>query len=162
MRFLIFTSLLLIAYSASAQKKSLTVTESVLKQRALSPQRTVGFSWIKNKSEYTLLSTDYKSLLAYTLDQESEKVLCTVDELNKLLPDDAKIQNLYGYEWLSSNELLFNNGAVIFTYNLTIKSLTILRKGLDAFEGVSFHNASKKCAYTLANNVYLDGKAVTK
>ena len=97
MRFLIFTSLLLIAHAASTQKKSLTVSESVLKQRALSPKRTLGFSWITNKSEYTLLSADYKSLLGYTLDQESEKVLCSVDELNKLLPAQAKIQNLYGY-----------------------------------------------------------------
>jgi dipeptidyl-peptidase-4 len=155
MRFLIFTSLLLIAYSASAQKKSLTVTESVLKQRALSPQRTVGFSWIKNKSEYTLLSTDYKSLLAHTLDQESEKVLCTVDELNKLLPDDAKIQNLYGYEWLSSNELLFNNGSVIFTYNISSKAIIIKKTGLDKAENVTYHAASNKCAYTIDNNVYV-------
>ena len=155
MRFFILTSLLLIAYAASAQKKSLTVTESVLKQRALSPQRTAGFSWIKNKSEYTLLSTDFKSLLAYTLDQESEKVLCTVDELNRLLPPEGQIQTLLAYEWLSSEELLFNTGVLIFTYNLTSKTLNIIHRGLEDANNVTYHSGSKKCAFTMDNNVYV-------
>ena len=162
MRFLIFTSLLLIAHAASAQKKSLTVSESVLKQRALSPQRTLGFSWITNKSEYTLLSADYKSLLGYTLDQESEKVLCTVDELNKLLPAQAKIQNLYGYEWISSNELLINNGDVIFTVNPSTKALELKHVGIGAYENLIYHNSSGKIAYTVGNNVYTNERAVTK
>lgn len=162
MRFLIFTSLLLIAHAASAQKKSLTVSESVLKQRALSPQRTLGFSWITNKSEYTLLSADYKSLLGYTLDQESEKVLCTVDELNKLLPAQAKIQNLYGYEWISSNELLINNGDVIFTVNPSTKALELKHVGIGAYENLVYHNSTGKIAYTVGNNVYINGNAVTK
>ena len=155
MRFLIFTSLLLLAYAASAQKKSLTVTESVLKQRALSPQRTVGFSWVKNKPAYTLLSADYKALEEYTFIQDSVRVLCTVDQLNNLLPDDAKIQNLYGYEWLSSDELLVNNGSVIFTYNISSKALIIKKTGLDNAENVTYHAASNKCAYTIDNNVYV-------
>jgi len=155
MRFLIFTSLLLIAYCASAQKKSLTVTESVLKQRALSPQRTVGFSWVKNKPSYTLLSADYKALEEYNFSPDSVRVLCTVDELNKLLPPEGQIQTLLAYEWLSSDELQFNTGVFIFTYNLTSKTLNIIHRGLEDANNVTYHSGSKKCAFTMDNNVYV-------
>lgn len=146
----------------TAQKKTLTVNESVLKQRALSPQRTPGFSWVKNASEFTLLSSDYKSILRYTFMDQEERVACTADEVNKLLPDGAKIQNLYGYEWIAKDEILVNNGSVIFTYNVITKSLSLKQQGMENWENVNYHNASGKCAYTLSNNVYLNGKAITK
>lgn len=145
-----------------AQKKSISITESVLKQRALSPQRTLGFSWVKNASEFTLLSSDYKSILHYTFMDQEERVVCTVDELNKYLPEGSKIQNLYGYEWLAKDEILVNNGSIIFTFNVVTKSLTLKHQGIENWENVTYHNASGKCAYTLSNNVYLNGKAITK
>ncbi|MFM7566093.1 MAG: DPP IV N-terminal domain-containing protein [Flavobacteriales bacterium] len=154
MRYFLLPALLVHVFSGIAQKKNLSVTESVLKQRALSPQRTVGFSWIKNTSDYTLLSTDYKSLIGYTLGQESERVICTLEELNKVLPQEGQMQNLFGYEWLSSEELLFNNGAVLFTFNINSKSLNILHRGLEEINNVTFHSGSKRCAFTLENNVY--------
>ncbi len=151
--------LTLVSASLFAQTKSLTVTESVLKQRALSPQRTFGFSWMKNKSEYTLLSADYKSIVAYGLTQEAERTVCTVDQLNKLLPEDAKVSNLGGYEWLSSEELLFNTGVMIFTYNVSSNTLSIKQRGLEQVENVTYHAASNKCAFTKENNVCISSNS---
>ncbi|MFM7594643.1 MAG: DPP IV N-terminal domain-containing protein [Flavobacteriales bacterium] len=155
MRVFFFTSLFLITNSLSAQQKTLTVTESVLKQRSLSPQRTVGFSWVKNKSAYTLLSADYKALEEYSFAQDSVRILCTVDELNKLLPEGEKLQTLASYEWQSAEELLFNTGVLIFTYNLTSKTLNIIYRGLEDANNVTYHSGSKKCAFTMDNNVYV-------
>lgn len=155
MRQSIFLLGFFLATAIHAQKKTLSITESVLKQRALSPQRTVGFSWIKNSAEYTLLSADYKTLLAYTLGQEAERMVCSVDDLNKLLPSDGKIQNLIGYEWLAKDELLFNTGSMIFTYNLTTKGLTIKQTGLENTENATYHSLTNKCAFTRENNVYI-------
>lgn len=162
MRIFFFSAFLFFGISAIAQRKTLTVTESVLKQRALSPQRLVGFSWIKNKSEYSLLSSNYQSLLGYTLTQDAEKEICNVEELNKLLPEDGKIQNLFGYEWLSSEVLLINNGSIIFTYNVNTKTLAVQHKGLDSYENLNYHSTTGKYAYTIANNLYMNGKAITK
>ena len=89
MRIVILLLLFSGSWAITAQKKTLTVNESVLKQRALSPQRTLGFSWVKNASEFTLLSSDYKSILRYSFMDQEERVACTVDEVNKLLPDGA-------------------------------------------------------------------------
>ncbi|MBM3164083.1 MAG: DPP IV N-terminal domain-containing protein [Bacteroidetes bacterium] len=150
------------SWAITAQKKTLTVNESVLKQRALSPQRTVGFSWVKNASEFTLLSSDYKSILRYTFMDQEERVACTVDEVNKQLPDGAKIQNLYGYEWIAKDEILVNNASVIFTYNVITKSLSLKHQGMENWENVNYHTPSGKCAYTLENNVYMNGKPITK
>lgn len=126
------------------------------------PQRTVGFSWVKNTDEYSLLASDYKSILVYSFANEEERVACTVEELNKALPDNAKVQNLYGYEWLAKDELLFNTGAAIFTYNIATKTLTLKHQGLESWENVHYHKQSGKCAYTQENNVFINGKAVTK
>ena len=162
MRIILFSSLFLLGFALVAQKKTLSVTESVLKQRALSPQRTVGFSWLKNKSEYTLLSTDYKSLLGFSLTQDPERVLCTVEELNKLLPAEGQLQSLIAYEWLGQDELLFNTGVMIFTYNIATKSLTIIHRNLEHAENITYHAGSTRCAYTMDNNVYVNGYPVTK
>lgn len=162
MRHLLLVPIVFCLVQARAQTKTLTVTESVLKQRALMPQRTLGFSWVKNTDDYSLLSSDYRSILVYSFANDAERVACTLDELNKILPENGKMQNLYGYEWLSKDELLFNTGAVIFTYNLTSKTLSLKHQGLDAWENVHYHKLSGKCAYTRDNNVYMNGVAVTK
>ena len=162
MRIILLSYLLVLGFFVVAQKKTLTVTESVLKQRALSPQRSVGFSWIKNKDEYSLLSADYRSLVRYSLIQEPEQVLCTVDELNKLLPEDGQLKTLLSYKWYSNDELLFDTGTLIFTYNLTTKSVTIKHSNLVYANNITYNVASNHCAYTIDNNVYMDGKAVTK
>ncbi|MFM7388716.1 MAG: DPP IV N-terminal domain-containing protein, partial [Bacteroidota bacterium] len=79
-----------------------------------------------------------------------------------LLPDGAKMQNLYGYEWIAKDEILVNNGSVIFTYNVITKSLSLKHQGMENLENVNYHTASGRCAYTLENNVYMNGKAITK
>ena len=162
MRIIFLSALMIFGCYIMAQKKTITVTESVLKQRSLSPQRMFGFSWITNKPEYSLLSTDFKSILGYTLDQESEKVLCSVEELNKLLPADAKIKDLYGYEWITSDEFLLNNGKIIFTYNLSTKTLELKHTAIEKYQNILYHHTSGKLAYTLENNVFINGRSVTK
>ena len=162
MRVIFLSSFFFVCLAFYAQKKTITITESVLKQRALSPQRTLGFSWIKNLSEYSLLSSDYKSIIAYNLTQEGERVVCNVDEINAKLSSENQILNLYGYEWLTSDELLMNTGNVIFTFNVKTKQLVLKQSDLGDYENVNFHPRSGNCAYTLGNNLYLNGKAVTK
>jgi len=162
MRIIFLSSFFFVCLAFYAQKKTITITESVLKQRALSPQRTLGFSWIKNLSEYSLLSSDYKSIIAYNLTQEGERMVCNVDEINAKLSSENQILNLYGYEWLTSDELLMNTGNVIFTFNVKTKQLVLKQSDLGDYENVNFHPRSGNCAYTLGNNLYLNGKAVTK
>lgn len=154
--------LFLVSFFGNSQKLNLSVTESVLKQRALSPVRIVGFSWIPNSQKYSYLSNDAKTLYSSDLSQDSEQTIITLTDLNKLIPEGKKLSSLYGYEWQTSDKIIWNNGQFIFSYAISTKSLVELKTMGVNFENSLYQQASNQLAYTIENNVYLDGKAITK
>jgi dipeptidyl-peptidase-4 len=143
-----------------AQKKELTLKESVLKQRALSPDRVNNFLWIPNSSNYSFCSPDWKTLYKATFSGEKETELAKIEDINASLK--STYGNFFGVSWLSENELLLNDGQTIAEWNNSSKTGQILKTSPDKSENQTYHSKSNKLAYTIENNLFVDGKAVTK
>jgi dipeptidyl-peptidase-4 len=160
MKKLIFPIFIFISLLTFAQKKDLTLKESVLKQRALSPDRINQFLWIPNSNNYSFCSADWKTLFKSTLSGEKESELAKIDEINAILK--ATFGNFFGISWLSDNELLLNDGQTIAKWNVVSKTGAVLKKTVEKSENHQYHSKSNQLAYTIENNLFVDGKAVTK
>ena len=143
-----------------AQKKEFTLKESVLKQRALSPDRVNNFLWIPNTDFYSTFSSDWKTIQKSTLSGDKETELAKIDDINTVLK--STFVNFFGMTWLSENEILLNDGQTIAKWNVSTKSGSILKNATENSENHNYHSKSNQLAYTIENNLFIDGKPITK
>jgi len=143
-----------------AQKKEFTLKESVLKQRALSPDRVNNFLWIPNTDFYSTFSSDWKTIQKSTLSGDKETELAKIDDINTVLK--STYANFFGMSWLSENEILLNDGQTIAKWNVSTKSGSILKNVIENSENQNYHSKSNQLAYTIENNLFIDGKPITK
>jgi dipeptidyl-peptidase-4 len=144
---------------AFSQKKEMTVKESVLLQRSVSPDRILNFLWM-NDSEYSTCSKDYKTMYKSSVASDKSLDLITIDEINKVL--ESSFGNFFGAEWENDHSLLLNDGQTIARFDIQTKTGKILKNSVSNSENHSYHAASNQLAYTIENNLYVDGRAVTK
>ncbi len=137
----------------------MTVKESVLLQRSVSPDRILNFLWM-NDSEYSTCSKDYKTMYKSSVASDKSLDLITIDEINKVL--ESSFGNFFGAEWENDHSLLLNDGQTIARFDIQTKTGKILKNSVSNSENHSYHAASNQLAYTIENNLYVDGRAVTK
>ena len=125
MKNLFFPLFIFLSTVTLAQKKELTLKESVLKQRALSPDRINNFLWIPGTYDYSYCSADWKSLLKSSVSSDKELELVKIDDINSSLK--TAYGNFFGVSWLSENELLLNDGQTISKWNVSSKTSGFLR-----------------------------------
>ena len=159
MKRLILPFILLIASFSFAQKKEMSVKESVLLQRSVSPDRVTNFLWM-NDSEYTTCSKDYKIMYKSSVGNDKSTDLITIDEINKEL--GSSFGNFFGAEWENDHSLLLNDGQTIARFDIQTKTGKILKNSVSNSGNHSYHAASNQLAYTIENNLYVDGRAITK
>ena len=143
-----------------AQKKTFDLKESVLKQRALSPTRLNNFQWVPESDQYTICSADWKSIQLSAVSSEKSTELLTIDALNQAL--GTKFAHFAYSSWVSKDVLQVSDGGSVFAlYNVATKTGTIHTVAENG-DNAHFHAKSKQLAYTIDNNLYIDGRAVTK
>ncbi|MFM7005697.1 MAG: DPP IV N-terminal domain-containing protein [Flavobacteriales bacterium] len=149
-----------LAFFSFGQKKTLELKESVLKQRALSPVRLNNFQWIPETDQYTFCSADWQSLQQSSVASDKSIELTSVKEINEKL--GTAFAHLAFAKWVSKDVVEVSDGGSVFAlYNVTAKTGNVY-KAQEGGENVHFHSTSKRLAYTIENNLYVDGRAVTK
>ncbi|MDP4723016.1 MAG: DPP IV N-terminal domain-containing protein [Crocinitomicaceae bacterium] len=149
-----------LAFVSFGQKKSFDLKESVLKQRALSPVRLNNFQWIPDTDQYTVCSADWKSMEVSSVSSEKSSELVSLAQINEKL--GTAFPHLAFATWISKDVLEVSDGGSVYAlYNVATKTGSV-QKVQDGGENVHFHAASKRLAYTIDNNLYVDGRAVTK
>ncbi|MEY4805107.1 MAG: hypothetical protein RL331_1628 [Bacteroidota bacterium] len=149
-----------LAFVSFGQKKSFDLKESVLKQRALSPVRLNNFQWIPDTDQYTVCSADWKSMEVSSVSSEKSSELVSLAQINEKL--GTSFPHLAFATWISKDVLEVSDGGSVYAlYNVVTKTGSV-QKVQDGGENVHFHAASKRLAYTIDNNLYIDGRAVTK
>jgi dipeptidyl-peptidase-4 len=113
-----------------------------------------------NDSEYTTCSKDYKTMYKSSVANEKSVDLITIDEINKLM--GSSFGNFFGAEWSNETTLLLNDGQSVATFDIKTKSGKILKKTVENSANHTYHAASNQLAYTIDNNLYIDGRAITK
>ncbi|MDP5043304.1 MAG: DPP IV N-terminal domain-containing protein [Crocinitomicaceae bacterium] len=149
-----------LAFVSFGQKKSFDLKESVLKQRALSPVRLNNFQWVPDTDQYTVCSADWKSMEVSSVSSEKSSELVSLAQINEKL--GTSFPHLAFATWISKDVLEVSDGGSVYAlYNVATKTGSV-QKVQDGGENVHFHAASKRLAYTIDNNLYVDGRAVTK
>src|SRR3989338_6121753 len=98
-----------------AQKKELTLSESVLQQyRAFRPDQMTGFSWVPKTDTYVYAEA-YTTMKKANVKKNVLENWFTVQDVN--LAAGVELYNLYGYSWKNDQELYFNNGRQIHILN---------------------------------------------
>ena len=140
-----------------AQKKTFDLKESVLKQRALSPTRLNNFQWVPETDQYTICSADWKSIQLSAVSSEKSTELLTIDALNQAL--GTKFAHFAYSSWVSKDVLQVSDGGSVFAlYNVVTKTgttHTVAENG----DNAHFHAASKRLAFTIDNNLYIQESA---
>lgn len=154
---LVFLSVALVSFG---QKKSFDLKESVLKQRTLSPTRINNFQWIPQTDTYSFCSADWQSLQTSSVASEKASELTSVKEINEKL--QTSFAHLGYAKWVSKDVLEVSDGGSVYAlYNVVSKAGSV-HKVPEGAENAHFHATSKRLAYTIENNLYVDGRAVTK
>jgi dipeptidyl-peptidase 4 len=159
-RILSVAMLAIISCTAFAQKKELTLSESVLQQyRAFRPDQLTGFSWIPKSDNY-VYAESYTTMKRSSAKKNTPENWFTIQEVNTAL--GAKLFSFYGYTWKNDQELYVNNGQQFYVYNPTTKKgKTIADLGEDA-ENATLEPTTGHVAYTQANNLYIQGASGEK
>jgi dipeptidyl-peptidase-4 len=154
---LLFIGLTFVSFG---QKKSFDLKESVLKQRALSPVRLNNFQWIPETDSYTFCSSDWGSLQQSSVASDKAFELTSSKEINEKL--GTPFAHLAYAKWVSKDVLEVSDGGTVFAlYNTATKTGSV-HQVKEGGENAHFHAASKRLAYTIENNLYIDGRAITK
>jgi dipeptidyl-peptidase-4 len=149
-----------LAFVSFGQKKSFDLKESVLKQRALSPVRLNNFQWIPDTDQYTICSADWQSLQQSSVASDKAFELTSVKEINEKL--GTSFAHLAFAKWVSKDVLEVSDGGSVFALYNTASKTGSTHQVQNGGENVHFHATSKRLAYTIDNNLYVDGRAVTK
>jgi dipeptidyl-peptidase-4 len=149
-----------LAFVSFGQKKSFDLKESVLKQRALSPVRLNNFQWIPDTDQYTICSADWQSLQQSSVASDKAFELTSVKEINEKL--GTSFAHLAFAKWVSKDVIEVSDGGSVFALYNTASKTGSTHQVQNGGENVHFHAASKRLAYTIDNNLYVDGRAVTK
>ncbi|MCF8201701.1 MAG: DPP IV N-terminal domain-containing protein [Crocinitomicaceae bacterium] len=149
-----------LAFVSFGQKKSFDLKESVLKQRALSPVRLNNFQWIPDTDQYTVCSADWQSLQQSSVASDKAFELTSVKEINEKL--GTSFAHLAFAKWVSKDVLEVSDGGSVFALYNTASKTGSIHQVQNGGENVHFHATSKRLAYTIENNLYVDGRAVTK
>ena len=140
-----------------AQKKTFDLKESVLKQRALSPTRLNNFQWVPETDQYTICSADWKSIQLSAVSSEKSTELLTIDALNQAL--GTKFAHFAYSSWVTKDVLQVSDGGSVFAlYNVVTKTGSI-HSVAENGDNAHFHAASKRLAFTIDNNLYIQESA---
>ncbi len=152
---------ILVALNSLAQKKELTLKDAVMQQwRSFRPDYVNNFQWIPGTDSYSYLSKNWQTLYLSSVDSEKEMEALTIQQFN----ESMKTQ-FYGFmdlKWLNKDQFILTDGKVYVKYAPITKTGEILQKLPDAAENATPHYTSNSIAYTIENELYLNGKAITK
>jgi len=155
-RILLLLSIFITTF-ASAQKKKITLDESVLQQnKQFRADKLTGFQWIPNTNKYVYYTDSWtKMVSANTADNKASELVALAD-INSAL--GTKLKAFIGLEWIDNNTILVSEEGKYFTYSLTTKSGKSIQEAPKTAENQTFDASKQNLAFTEDNNLYFLNK----
>ena len=114
----------------------------------------------------TAMKPGIDSLVAIRPKDGSESLLFTRDDVNRALEAEGlgKLTQLYvlSFPWKAETKALFRLHGKYIAYDWTAKTAVMMRDVDPKAANIDFNTESGHVAYTLGNNLYVDGEAVTR
>ncbi|MBM3418381.1 MAG: S9 family peptidase, partial [Bacteroidetes bacterium] len=161
MKKILLIPFILVVFNTAAQKKELTLKDAVSQQwRSFRPDYVNNFLWIPGTDAYSYLSKNWQTLYTSSVGSEKDLEVLTIQQVNELMK--TQFNGFMDLKWLDKEQFILNDGKIYVKFNVSTKTGEILQKLPDAAENATPHHASNNIAYTIENNLYLNGKAITK
>ena len=114
----------------------------------------------------TAVKPGIDSLVAIRPTDGRESLLFTRDDVNRVLEAEGlgKLAQLYvlSFPWADKTQALFPLHGKFITYDWTAQTIVSVRDTDPKAANVDYNSTSGHVAYTLENNLYVDGQAVTR
>ncbi len=142
--------------SLFAQKKELTLKESVLSARSkLAPEKINGLQWISGLDTYCFVENNimYKSSVS---GKDKEEII-SLEALNNTIKPEKKITQFPHITWINKDEFYFRIGYSFIKYNLHTKQseqINFDKKAANA----DLDKTNFNIAYTIENNLFIKRK----
>lgn len=141
-----------IFFASSAQKKELSLNESVLHQyRNLSPDKMLGFSFVPKSTKYSYFEK-YTTLIICEMNSNTVHKSIDIKDVNSTL--NSKLNYFSGFSWVDSERFRINDGHKFYIYNIFTKEGKLEFDLEDDIENVTFNVSNQSCAYTKSNNIF--------
>jgi len=138
---------------ASAQKKKITLEESVLQQnRQFRADMMTGFQWIPDTDRYVYTTDSGRKLMAASAKDRAAAEWVTLDEVNKGLGEKA--QSLNGIQFRNATSFVITAGSDLYEYNLANKTGRKLLDLADDMESTTPAPDYGYVAFTKKNNLF--------
>jgi dipeptidyl-peptidase-4 len=150
-----------LSFSATAQKKELTLSDAVTQQfRAYAADRVLGFQWIPGGNQYSFTKNSYTEIHTASETSADAKLLFSVSTFNDLFK--TQISNFFGYSWQDGKTLVVPNKNGFIGVNTETRSQIFKIDVNDEVENVTPSKNYKVVAYTKGNNLYalINGKEI--
>jgi dipeptidyl-peptidase-4 len=141
-----------IFFASSAQKKELSLNESVLQQyRNLSPDKMMGFSFVPKSTKYSYFEK-YTTLIICEINSKTVHKSIDIKDVNSTL--NSKLNYFSGFSWVDSERFRINDGNKFYIYNIFTKEGELEFDLEDDVENVTFNVSNQSYAYTKSNNIF--------
>jgi dipeptidyl-peptidase 4 len=152
------TSLLVLLFISSFSflhaQKELTLKDAVMQQyRAFYPVRAQNFQWIPDQTTYTYVQ-GYLTLMKGDLKSKKAEKWLSIEEVNSW--EKTEFPWFAGMKWIDAKTFLLDNGSTVLYVQPFDKKATVVQQLSEESENGVFSDASKKMAYTIKNNVYIN------
>jgi dipeptidyl-peptidase-4 len=154
MKIYLFLLVISISISSFAQKKELTLSESVLQQyRALGTDKMHGFMWLPKSDKYSYLVDKFTTLKINSAVDTKINFSVLIAEVNTSL--STEFRSFYGYTWKNENAIILHADNVYYEFDVNTK------KGRKIFDlDVKSENIDDEInkdliAYTVQNNLFV-------
>ena len=125
MKYMRIALFVFLSFGAFAQKRELTLSESVLQQyRAFRPETLNGFSWVPNSDNYVYVSDNYQTMFTTSAKKNTPEVWFTIQDVNKAL--GAELYNFFGYSWKNNAEMYLTDGQKFYVFNTQTKKGSVI------------------------------------
>ncbi len=148
---------LLSSLQLDAQNKELTLIDAFI--GSTYPDRLSNTAWKPGSNTFTYSEgNDFMQLDAEG--KSKAKALFNLDDLNKALSnaDADSVKRLPDLNWMDEQSMYFSSAGAYFLYDLKEGKISKLYEIDEEGENPDFHKSSKNIAFTIDNNLYVNGK----
>lgn len=139
--------------SAFAQKKELTIKESVMGQyREFRPEKIMQFQWLNDENTFAYLQ-HYTCLVKDQINDQKEPTTFCIDALNQSMGTDFNWFS--GLEWKNENEFYIAQANKYYLINFDKKAGNLIATLPDSAENAVLNTQTGHIAYTIENNLYI-------
>jgi dipeptidyl-peptidase-4 len=154
MKYMRIALFVFLSFGAFAQKRELTLSESVLQQyRAFRPESLTGFSWIPNSDNYVYVSDNYQTMYTTSAKKNTPETWFIIQDVNKAL--GAELYNFFGYSWKNATEMFLTDGQKFYVFNTQTKTGNVVAELGEKAENGTLEPTTGHVAFTIANNLHV-------